>query len=285
MLDQYININGQIIGAKEPAVSISNRSFRFGDGVFETMRFKAGQIHFLPYHLERLAKGMQLLQLENPSLLNTQFIQDRVAQLFAKNKLTGSARVRLQVYREGGGLYSPETNEAGFVLEVSQLGQEDYTLNKTGLLIDIFHAHKKHVDALSNLKTNNALLYVLAGAQRKKAGLDDILILNQEDFLCEALSSNIFIYFDRKLYTPAMSEGCVAGVMRRVVIDVCQKLDMEVIEAQINPLILHEADELFLTNAVNGIHWVMGYNRKRYFNHIAQKVLQGVRAYERVFSL
>lgn len=280
MLDQYININGQIIGAKEPSIVAGNRSFRFGDGLFETMRFKDGHIQFLPHHIERLAKGMQVLHLEGAHIPTEQFIQEKASQLFVKNKLHGSARVRLNVYREGGGLYSPETHQAGFVLEVSQLEHNDYTLNKAGLIIDIFQEHRKYAGTLANLKTNNSLLYVLAGAKRKRAGLDDILILNHEDFLCEALSSNIFVLYNNQIYTPALSEGCVEGVMRRVVIAVCKRLEMEVIEAQINPMILHEADEMFLTNAINGIHWVMGYNRKRYFNHFSRRIHQALLSYE-----
>src|SRR3546814_8757093 len=70
----------------------------------------------------------------------------------------------------------------------------------------------------------------------------DLLLVNQEGFLCESLSSNVFIWYDKKLYTPAISEGCIDGVMRKVVIDLAVDSGMEVIEAQISPNILREAD-------------------------------------------
>src|SRR5690606_38340675 len=99
-----------------------------------------------------------------------------------------------------------------------------------------------------------------------------MLILNSEGFLCESLSSNIFIWYQKTLYTAALSEGCIAGIMRRVIIEMAQENGIEVVEAQISPEILHEADELFLTNAIHGIHWVMGYKNKRYFNHLSKKL-------------
>lgn len=280
MLDQYIDINGQLMGAREPAIAISNRSFKFGDGLFETMRSQDGAIAFLPYHLDRLRHGMQVLQLEGNHLLDIPFLNARVATLLNRNRITGAARVRLNVYREGEGLYSPETNKAGYVLEVNPLQEASYALNKMGLIIDVFLEHKKPTGLLSSLKTNNGLLYVLAGAKRKTAGLDDLLLLNQADYLCEATSSNIFVQYKGHLYTPALSEGCVDGVMRRAVIDIAREMGIEVIEAQINPKILHEADELFLTNAIQGIQWVMGYGKKRYFNHVTKQVYNALLPYE-----
>ena len=123
---------------------------------------------------------------------------------------------------------------------------------------------------MSNSKTSNALIYVLAGIYKNQNALDEVLILNQNGFLCESVSSNVFVVYDRKLYTPALNEGCIAGVMRQVVMRLAKENNIELVEAQINPDILNEADEVFLTNAAKGIQWVMGYNHKRYFNEVSR---------------
>ena len=114
------------------------------------------------------------------------------------------------------------------------------------------------------------MIYVLAGIFKNQNALDEVLILNQYGFLCESMSSNVFIVYDRKLYTPALNEGCIAGVMRQVVMRLAKENNIELLEAQINPDILNEADEVFLTNAARGIQWVMGYNNKRYFNEVSR---------------
>ena len=67
-----------------------------------------------------------------------------------------------------------------------------------------------------------------------------------------------------------MQEGCIAGVMRQVVIGLAKKHGFEMVEAQLNPAILAQADEVFLTNASKGIQWVLGYDNKRYFNNVSK---------------
>lgn len=267
----YIDFNNQLVPEKETIVTAENRAFRYGDGLFETMRWMDGDIRFLPHHVTRLQDGMRLLQFERPSAFDTHFIRSRAAELIKKNGLEGHhVRVRLQVYRDGGGLYSPQQNQAAYVMSVAKLDSDDVKHRKIGLIVDVYSEFRKPYSELSKLKSSNSLIYVMAGLFRKKNGLDDVLILNQDGFLCESLSSNIFIWYGKQLYTPAISEGCIDGVMRKVVIEMALADGLEVVEAQISPEILSQADEIFHTNAIHGVQWVMGYKQKRYFNRISR---------------
>jgi branched-subunit amino acid aminotransferase/4-amino-4-deoxychorismate lyase len=197
-------------------------------------------------------------------------MRERVEELARRNKSGPDARIRLTVFRDGEGLYSPASNKMGYVLEVQKMNEGKYSLNKKGLIIDVYEELTKPANALSGLKTCNSMVYVMAGIFKNQNELDEALILNPDGFLCESVSSNIFVVYDRKLYTPSLREGCVAGVMRQVVIRLAKENGIELIEAQINPDILNEADEVFLTNAVRGIQWVMGFNHKRYFNEVSK---------------
>ncbi len=154
------------------------------------------------------------------------------------------------------------------------MSEDYYAFNEKGLIIDVFDEITKPVNMLSNLKTCNSLLYVLAGIFKSQNLLDEVMVLNNNGFLCESMSSNVFVVYDKKLYTPALAEGCIAGVMRQAVIRLARENDVELIEAQISPDILNEADEVFLTNAARGIQWVMGYNNKRYFNEVSRFLTQ-----------
>lgn len=268
----------------QPMILANNRSLRYGDGIFETMRWADNDIRFLQYHIERLQESMEILHMEGANKFDAYFIREKATELAKKNKLS-EARIRLNIYRGGAGLYSPDTNKCNYLLEATPLENSGYRLNKTGVIIDVYREHRKPVNSLSKLKSNNALIYVLAGVTRKKLGCDDILILNNEGFLCESLSANIFVWYNKTLYTPALSEGCIAGVMRRIVIEMAKEYDIEVVEAQISPEILHEADEMFLTNAVHGIHWVMGYKKKRYFNHLSKRLQEKLRKWQLAIDL
>ncbi|MFC3197371.1 aminotransferase class IV [Parapedobacter deserti] len=267
----YIDFNNKFIPENDAIFVSDNRSFRYGDGLFETMRWMDGDIRFLAYHAARLHEGMRMLQLEHTPALDADMIRSRAAALIRRNELEGQhVRIRLQVYRDGGGLYSPQQNKAAYVMSVSRLDPDDVKHRKVGLIVDVYTEYRKPYSELSKLKSANSLIYVMAGLHRKKNGLDDVLILNQEGYLCESLSSNVFIWYGKKLYTPAISEGCIDGVMRKVVINIALASGLDVIEAQISPAVMLEADEIFHTNAIHGVQWVMGYKQKRYFNRISR---------------
>lgn len=270
MISPYILHNDEFFAAEEPVIKSSNRAFKFGDGLFESMRMCNGKLHFATLHADRLRAGMKALKMEGHALLDDYFLRQKTAELLKKNKINGNARFRLAVYRDGEGLYTPQSNKVGYVLEAMPLEGPFYELNKKGLIIDVYDEIAKPINKLANYKTSNALLYVMAALFQKQHRLDETLILNQNGFLCESMSSNVFVVYQKQIYTPALSEGCVAGVMRNVVLQLAKTHQLPLIEAQISPEILKEAEEVFVTNASSGIRWVMGYGKKRYFNEVAK---------------
>ncbi len=272
MPQEYLLYNDEFIATDQPVLTAGNRAFRYGDGLFESMRMSNGKLKFAEDHAERLVAGMKALKMEGGALLDDYFLKQKTAELCKRNKLKGNVRFRLSVYREGDGLYTPNSNKSGYLLEASALTESSYSLNKKGLIIDVYDDMTKPVNKLSNFKTISSLLYVMAGLYKKQYHLDEAMIVNQHGFLCESISSNVFIVYDKQIYTPALSEGCIAGVMRKVVMGLAKSNDISIIEAQINPEILNEAEEVFVTNAVGGIRWVMGYGKKRYFNEVSKNL-------------
>ncbi|MXV15823.1 aminotransferase class IV [Hufsiella ginkgonis] len=273
-MSRYINFNGTIAAATEAVLTADNRGFKYGDGLFESMRYLKGTLKFADLHAERLQRGMRALKMDGWEKMNARFLAEVTESLVRQNRLGANARVRITVFRNPGGLYSPSDNGSGYVVEAEKSDESSYKSSSKGYIADVFTELHKPVNFLSNFKTCNSLIYVLAGIFRTQNALDDVLILNQHGFLCETMTSNLFVVYDKQIYTPALSEGCVAGVMRQVVMSLARKNDLRVVEAQINPAILHEADELFTTNAVRGIQWIMGLDRKRYFNETSKFLLQ-----------
>ncbi|MFC3562578.1 aminotransferase class IV [Pedobacter jamesrossensis] len=274
MSQQYLLFNDEFHAVDAPVLTASNRGFKFGDGLFESMRLMNGKLQFADLHADRLLAGMKALKMEGYALMDDYFLRQKVAELAKRNKWNGNARLRLSVYREGAGVYTPEINKAGYVLEGIPLKTNQYELNTKGLIIDVFDEMTKSVNKLANFKTANALLYVMAGIFKSQNRLDEAMILNQHGFLCESISANVFVVYKNQIYTPALTEGCVSGVMRTAIMQLAKMNDMELIEAQINPEILKEAEEVFITNATQGIQWVMGYGRKRYFNEVSKFLIE-----------
>lgn len=269
MVPVFINFNGEIFPQDAKLMPFTNRAFRYGDGLFESMRMMKGQLKFADMHADRLQRGMKALKIDGYSQMDTWFLKEKAEDLAQRNKAK-HGRLRLTVFRDSEGMYAPTQNKAGWCLEMQPLDEPRYFLNEKGLIMDIFTEIPKPSNYLSNIKTCNSLIYVMAGLYKTQNKLDEVFLLNQNGFLCEAGSSNIFVLYQNHLYTPALSEGCVEGVMRQVVINLARKNNIPVTEAQINPEILYEADEVFLTNAGRGIQTVMGFGVRRYFNAVSK---------------
>ncbi len=272
MTPVFINFNGEILPAGTKLVSVNNRAFKYGDGLFESMRLMKGQLKFAELHADRLQRGMKALKIDGYSQMDTWFLREKCEDISRRNKIK-HGRLRLTVYRDADGLYTPLRNNMAYVLELQPLDEPRYFLNPKGLIVDIFADLPKPTNFLSNIKTCNSLIYVMAGLFKTQNKLDEVFLLNQHGFLCEASSSNVFVWYQSHLYTPALSEGCVEGVMRQVIIDLAKKINIPVTEAQINPEILYEADEVFITNATRGIQSVMGFGVRRYFNEVSKLLI------------
>lgn len=268
----YINLNGSFYRADEPVLQANNRAFRYGDSLFESIRLINGHPVHIPLHFARLKKGMDLLGYETSGQFTFRDISNQIEELAQRNGIQKGGRVRLTVFRNDGGYYTPETNEKSYLIEAIPLSDNYYKVNENGYIIDLYTKTTKSLTPFSGLKTGNALEYVLAAQYKKQQNLDECVLVNQHYRLCEAISANLFLFKSNTLYTPALSEGCLAGVMRQKVLELATSLGINCIEDSFTPTNMLQADEIFLTNSVSGIRWVMGYKQKRYFNAIAKKL-------------
>ncbi len=247
----YINLNGKIITREDARLPLENRAFRYGYGIFETMLISKNTIHLSEYHWERLFAGMKQLQLELPPLVTVDHLEQEVWRTVNKNKLEDLCRVRLQVYGGEGGLYDWADNKAGYVIECFPLDEGTLRFNENGLIVGIAHGLNKSTDALCNLKTCNALIYTMAAKQAQQHQWNDALVCNTSGNIIESTIANIFWIKNGTVYTPPLSEGCVAGVLRRYLMS-----DIAVVEKKLSVEELLLADEVFLTNAIKRMRWV-----------------------------
>ncbi|MFN8290066.1 MAG: aminotransferase class IV [Chitinophagaceae bacterium] len=259
----FIYFNNRFIPAGEPVLPASNKSFRYGDGLFETIKVAGGKLLLGELHFDRLFSGLSQLKIALPALVNRQKMSGEIMALCQKNKCSERARVRLTVFRGNGGLYE-ENKDAGYLIECWPLEKEMDELNQNGLVLDIFPHGRKSQDPLSGLKSSSALIYALAAQYAREQKLNDCLVLNTTGHIADSTIANIFLVKNSKVQTPALSEGCIAGVMRRHLLQSLQNAGMDVEETVVSPDDLSTADEVFLTNAIRGIRWVRSFREKEY---------------------
>jgi len=269
-MKKYFNYNGRFFADDETVLSKDDRSYRYGDGLFETMKLINGNILLEDYHFERLFLGLDVLKFNIPVLFTKWQIEKEIKELSKKNECENSARIRLSVSRGNGGLYDCD-NKFSYLIECWPLEQKGF--NENGLIIDVYPDARKSIDVFSNLKSANYLPYVIAAIWAKENKLNDALILNQHERICDSTIANVFWVKDNKIFTPPLNEGCVAGVMRKKILElVAWNSDHGMQEAVLTQDILLQADEVFLTNATTGIRWVKECQGKIYKNTISSKI-------------
>lgn len=248
-----------------------NKSYRYGDGLFETMKVFRGKILLEAYHFERFFTGAKLMQFEIPVLVSGEKLAKQIVQLCEKNECTGLARVRLSAFRGNGGIYEGN-NDLHYTIECWPAGETVNEFNKNGFIIGLYPDARKSCDKFSNLKSANYLPYVMAARYATEHKLNDCLVLNVHDRIADATIANIFLIGNGKIITPPLSEGCVNGVMRRYLIERFSNAGYGIREEPVTQNGVEEADEIFLTNAMYGIRWAKQFAGKVYNYSQTEKI-------------
>ncbi|WP_107037956.1 aminotransferase class IV [Brumimicrobium mesophilum] len=267
METNFVNNNGNLMENNGPTLSSANRGHLYGDGLFESIRILKGKPINVEIHVLRLIEGMNVLKMRLPNYFTIDFFREKIEELIKKSQINEGGRVRLSIDRASGGTYKPDTNEVTYYIEAYPIEHNEFTLNQKGLEVDLYTAVRKPNNIFSNFKTKNGLVYVMGAIEAKEKGLDDLLITDEKGNVLESTNSNLFLVSNGVLYTPGLDEGCLAGTMRMTIINLAIENKVKVYESTITPQNILIADEIFLTNAINGVVWVSGYRTKRYMNN------------------
>jgi branched-chain amino acid aminotransferase len=260
---KYINADGKIVTATENTLLHTNRSFRYGDGLFETMKMVNGKILLKDFHFERLFSSLGTLKYKIPAHFTASFLEKILTELAEKNECSRLCRIRLTLFRGHGNLY-PTPAAFNYIAESSLTDPAVNNWNEKGLSIGLYREAQKSCDSLSNVKSANFLPYVMATIHAEAGGMGDCLLLNSKGNIADATIANIFLVRENTIYTPALSEGCVNGVMRKYLLQKLKENGYTCLETAITEEDILNADEIFLTNVMYGIRWVKNYNDKQF---------------------
>lgn len=250
-----LNYNGKLV--KNINFNQRNRAFRFGDGVFETIKVENGYAFFLEDHYSRIIQAMKCLKFTIPTRFTFIFFKNQIFNCLISKK--GSFRCRFTAFRKEGGYYFPSKKGFDFIVEHTKT-----KLVKKKLSLGLYTSHYKTKTELSNYKTINSLISVLSSIYAAENLYDDCLILNQNSNIIESSKSNLFIIKENKIFTPPISDGCVNGVIRKTLIKILKKNCFFLEEKSLKRDDVLLADEVFLTNSITPIQGVKSFQKKKY---------------------
>jgi len=246
----YVYLNGEYIQESEAFVSVFDRGFLYGDGLFETMRAYEGHIFRLDQHLGRLLRGLEVLRISNAWTLDT--LRHVLYRLLELNRLS-DAYIRLTVSRgEGGrGIDTAGCGSPTIVAAARAFSPCPEGLYRNGVRICISGGRTNcRGPADSGVKSLNFLNNILARMEASEKGAFEAVMLNHEGYLTEGTVSNIFFVTKGVLHTPAAAAGILNGITRQTVLETAAKKGFEVKEGLFGVRELYHAEEVFITNSL-----------------------------------
>lgn len=259
------NFNGTILD--NSSISIDNRAFKYGDGLFDTLKVIHGRIQFLEEHYFRLMASMRILRMEIPMNFTMEFYENEIIKTLDYS--VGIYRIRVTIYRAGAGLYTPKLNSINYFIESTPYLSQVYPTYE----IDLFKDFYISSTFLSTVKTTNRICNVLASIFADENKIQNCVLINEKKQLVETFNGNLFIIKDGKISTPPLSEGCINGIIRKKLINFLQKNNQ--FEFNEEPLILTDllnSSEVFMTNSLIGIQSVTNFRKKVYSTETTQYI-------------
>ncbi|UPQ79227.1 aminotransferase class IV [Flavobacterium azooxidireducens] len=270
-----VNLNGNLV--EQESVLSQNRAFLYGDAVFETLKVVNGKVLFMEDHYFRLMASMRIIRMQIPMNFTLENLEQLILELASKNSCSDSCRVRFTVFRNNGGFYLPTDRNVSFLITSSRLDNKAYTLKEESYEVELYKDFYITKQLLSTIKSTNRLINTVGSIFADENGYQNCLLLNEEKNVVEALNGNFFMIAGNRLITPPLSEGCLNGIMRKQVLALAKKVEgLEVSEEQISPFDLQKADELFITNMIQGIQPITKYRKKEFAINWSKILLEKV---------
>jgi branched-chain amino acid aminotransferase len=268
-----INLNGKLVNTTEATISLNNRGLQYGDAVFETLKISGTKIFFWEDHYFRLMASMRILRMEIPQTFTLEFLEAEILKTIDLEQ-SKTHRVKLLVWRDAEGKYTPTDNNIGYSVSSEILKVPFYTLNDEPYEVELYKDHYVMSSLLSTLKTTNKVINVVGSIWAKENEYQNCLMLNDKKQVIEALNGNIFLVKDGRIKTPPLTDGCLKGIIRKQILAILTAVPDYIIEEEsISPFELQKADEIFITNVITGIQPITKYRKKEYDNTIAKELL------------
>lgn len=279
-----VNCNGALLAEDKAIFTHNNRALKYGDALFETVRYVNGTLFFWEDHYFRLMASMRILRMEIPMEFTMEFLEEEIKNTIKANgQENGSVRVRLTVFRNEGGLYTPSTNNVSYLIETSPMESPFYIIEEGDYEVELFKDYYVNKDMLSNLKSTNKILNVVAGVYAQENGYANCLLVNTDKKVVEAINGNLFLVKGNEVKTPPLSDGCLDGIIRKNLMKIIAgSEELDLVEASISPFELQKVDELFITNSIVGIQPVSKYRKKKFDTKVAKSLVGKLNAKARI---
>ncbi len=248
-MEEKVYLNGSLVPVSKAHISIFDHGFLYGYGLFESMRAYNGKIFLLERHIKRLLTSAGVIGLGD-KLAGIDLAQ-ACMDTREENKLK-DARIRITVTGGEADKYPWSDIDSKPTVVITARKYQPFTAKKyqQGFKAGIASVRRNRQSLVATIKSTNYLASVLARKEAAAQGLDEALLLNDDGFIAEGGTCNVFFVKSSRLVTPSLDSGILPGITRDMVIELAEELDIIVTEGTVGIGIIKQCDEAFLTNAV-----------------------------------
>ena len=253
----FVVCNNKIIDENELKLTSTNRAFLYGDGFFESIKIFNSKIFNYHNHFNRIKLSANYLD------INLNFSAEKLLQIISslilKNDITNGS-IRITIFRNSKGKYYPAENDSSYVITSKKDSNNIFKKSEEDFTIGLYVENLKSQSKISNLKSINSLLYVMAAKYAKENNYNDVFLMNTNNKIIETTNSNIFILKKGIVFTPPLLDGCVDGSMRNLLMHIT-KQHYQISIKSINEEDINKCEELILSNAISGVRRVTNFNK------------------------
>ena len=269
----FIVYNNQLINRNDLKLSEKNRGFLYGDGFFESIKIFNRKPFNFENHFKRIQSSANYLDLIFK--ISKQDFLNIIIELLENNKII-NGYIRISVFRESLGKYCPDSNDSSFIISSKEDKKSCFTVNSNYLNLGVYKENLKSNSKISNLKSLNSLLYVMASKYALENKYDDVLLLNTNENIIESTNSNLFVFNKGVVFTPPLSDGCVDGSMRKLLLSII-KNEYEIKVQSLSFQQIQKSEEIILSNAISGVRRVTHfaneiYSKKAFYNFLIKSL-------------
>ncbi|MGC8977298.1 MAG: aminotransferase class IV [Candidatus Ratteibacteria bacterium] len=248
MKSEIFLFNGKKIEKSELSFEDFKRGFLFGDGIFETLISINKKIFRFEQHWERMKNGAKICNLKIPD-------KRKIKRLILENLNDGFNYIRLNLWRKNPDIFSPGSQrDTNFLIIIKKFQPYPKKFYKEGVKCGISQKIRRNEKSVtSKIKSISFIENVILKIEAKKENCDDMIVLDTSGYISEGSTSNIFFIKNDSIYTPSLKCGCLPGITRKVIFEICKKEKIKIKEGFFKVNFLGDCDEIFLTNTLMGI--------------------------------
>ncbi|MCX7917719.1 MAG: aminotransferase class IV [bacterium] len=251
MKSEILFFNGKRIDGEKLNFYDLRRGFLYGDGIFETLIYVNKKVFRFEQHWKRLKKGAQICNLKVPEREEIKKLILDILKEF-ENK---SYYIRINLWRKNPPTFSPkDERESNYLIIIREFEPYLEKFYEEGIKCAVSKKVRRNEKSIiSRVKSLNFLENIIMKIETEENKVDDVIVLNTSNYISEGSVSNIFFVKEDRVYTPSLECGCLDGITRKVVFEICEKEKIKIEEGFFKLEFLKEVDEIFFTNTLMGI--------------------------------